>query len=741
MKKILLTLILIGAILTLPASAKKQLHEIGYWQQDADGLPAFVFTGALPNIGIRPDGKAASIPDNPWFLLGNYRLTVFTHADGSYELISGEREWARMNQGEKANSGDNQAMIEILDKDGNTQKGIPLVGMNTVGADRKKCQKTFGCGYASYRYQTDGLDIERRLAVSPSTRYDNGISAMMLTVHIRNTSRHPVSLRYTEQVKANYVPIFYQRQEQKPLAYQSRCVTDEETNTAQCEVSVTAPDPLMIPARERMSIYDGYPPVLYLKVIGQGKAGHDSDNHLSASSEFTLEKNGQKTLTFIIGYTFNPSDIRGINAGSFAGHWKEVLPLFEKETDNDLRREMIWHAYTLEAMATYSDYYKETKIPQGTIYDYYWGQHASARDNFQHAMPLVYYNPELCKSVMRYMAKRTTPMGDIRLIEYGNGFADNMVYCTSDQQLFFFQLLAEYLRVTGDLNFLNEEVMFFPIEQGAKATILQVVEKCFMFLRYNIGTGPHGLVKLLNSDWNDNVFVMNSSVYNNVIFNGESLMNTTMAIAILQNLIPSLDRFPQATPLVQSMKSYERQINDAFLRDLGNRTFPHRMYFDGKGIGENDMWLEPMGYLLQIKDFPLERKQALYHEMQRRVYSNEKLGARQQEAPQQEVPGLEKGSRENGGIWYSLNGPVIAGMKEVDKDEAWRLLHKMTFKNNAAQFPQYWTSYWSSSDNVESSLMGAQEGLADQSWDYWAIPIYCAHPHAWLLYCYYKLTE
>lgn len=731
--------VLLNAV--LPVKAQKALPEIGYWQQDANGLPAFVFTGALPSIGIKPDGTAASLPDNPWFLLGNYRITVFTHVDGSYELISGEREWARMNQGDKNNSGDNQAIVEIRDETKDIWENIPLIGMNTIGADRKKCQKTFGCGYAIYRYQTKGLHIERCLSVSPSSKYNNGVSAMLLTVKIKNTSKHPISLRYTEKIKANYVPIMYQRQEEKPLKYQSRCLTDERTNAAWCEVDVTPPDPMMIPIRERMSIYDGYPPVLYLKVIGQGKACHDTDKYLSASSELTLKKNEQKELTFIIGYTFNSSDICTINTENFDGHWKDALPLFNDETNNDLRCEMIWHAYTLEAMATYSDYYKETKIPQGTIYDYYWGQHASARDNFQHAMPLVYYNPELCKSVMRYMAKRTTPMGDIRLIEYGNGFADNMVYCTSDQQLFFFQLLAEYLRVTGDLDFLNEEVMFFPIEQGVKTTMLQVVEKCFMFLRYNIGTGSHGLVKLLNSDWNDNVFVMNPCFYNNVIFGGESMMNTTMAIAILQNLIPSLARLPQANKLVESMKSYERKINDAFLRDLGDRTFPRRMYFDGKSIGENDMWLEPMGYLLQIKDFPLERKQTLYYEMQKRLYSNEKLGARQQEAPQQEVPGLEKGSRENGGVWYSLNGPVIAGMKEVSQSEAWRLLHKMTFKNNATQYPHYWTSYWSSSDNVESSLMGTQEGLSDQSWDYWTIPIYCAHPHAWLLYCYYKLRE
>ena len=113
----------------------------------------------------------------------------------------------------------------------------------------------------------------------------------------------------------------------------------------------------------------------------------------------------------------------------------------ENEKDEKLRKEMRWHAYNLEAMATYSEYYNETKIPQGAIYDYDLGVHASARDNFQHALPLVYYNPKLVRSVLCYMLKRTTPFGEIRLIEVGNGYASNERYFTSDQQLFFFLLL------------------------------------------------------------------------------------------------------------------------------------------------------------------------------------------------------------------------------------------------------------------------------------------------------------
>ena len=130
----------------------------------------------------------------------------------------------------------------------------------------------------------------------------------------------------------------------------------------------------------------------------------------------------------------------------------------------------------------------------------------------------------------------------------------------------------------------------------------------------------------------------------------------------------------------------------------------------------------------------------LFAEMQRRIYAGEKLGAREQEAPQFDDPEFDKGSRENGGFWYALNGPVIIGVNRFDHEEAKRLLYRMSLKNSRTCFPDYWPGYWSACDQAESSLIPT-EGLPDQSLYYWRQPIYCAHPHAWILYCWYRLNE
>ncbi len=762
--KLFIALVLIFASGALSANAKEKTPQIGYWADDNAGLPYFRYTGALPAVGIEPNGEAAKISDDPWFLLGNYQLTLFTHVSGEYELITGQRAWGRMNQGEKMNSGANGSKISILGIDKSTVKEIHLIGKGSE-AHNEHYQKSFGCGFALYKYKTNNLEVERKLSVAPSMTIDGGVPAFLLKVRIKNSGKEAISLNFEESVLANYLPIQFQRQSNRALSFENTYSVDNVKSIVKADVTASSDDPLLIADPDQMSMYDAYPPTLFIKLLTEGVVAYDLNGNLSATTSLTLKRNEERTIEMVIGFTFEGDMVQieqmatelyahskdNSAASSFAAHWLKIIPALENQSDKEIRQELRWHAYNLEAMATYSSFYKETKIPQGTIYDYYWGEHASARDNFQHALPLIYYNPELAKSVMRYMAKRTTNWGEIRLIEYGNGYAENMVYNVSDQQLFFFMLMSEYLRVTKDYAFLDEKVGFFPYGNGGSGSMLDCVKNCFSYLKNNVKTGPHGLVRLLNSDWNDNVFVAKPSPYNWVIYTAESHMNTTMAISILSNLIPSLREYAQrvnskelqkkAEVIVKSMNKYWDSLYNAFMVDLGDREFSRRMYFNGESIGDDNMFLEPQGYMLQIKELSIERKKALYAQMQKRVYQNEKLGARQQQTPEFTAPGLEDGSRENGGFWYSLNGPAIVGVNTFDSDEAWRLLRNMTFKNYAQQFPQYWTSYWSAADNVESSLMGTEEGLPDQSLDYAAIPVYCAHPHAWILYCYYRLSE
>ena len=66
------------------------------------------------------------------------------------------------------------------------------------------------------------------------------------------------------------------------------------------------------------------------------------------------------------------------------------------------------------------------------------------------------------------------------------------------------------------------------------------------------------------------------------------------------------------------MELFRQNVLKAFMADLGDRKFSKRMYFAGKFYGEENMFLEPQGFLLQMNELPVERKKVLYKEMQER---------------------------------------------------------------------------------------------------------------------------
>jgi cellobiose phosphorylase len=390
-------------------------------------------------------------------------------------------------------------------------------------------------------------------------------------------------------------------------------------------------------------------------------------------------------------------------------------------------------------MATYREYYDETVIPQGMVYDYGWGMMASSRDLAQQALPLCHTNPALARSTLRFIMKRTLPDGEIKLDDLGFGWAPHGPRLTSDQQLYFFLLLNEYLRVTGDKSILTDRISYYPAEKGGQGTGLEHVRDAFLFLRDRIGIGRHGLMKLWNSDWNDMFFFWpTTEPYNRIFDSSESHMNTAMAVVILADLASTLERLGLASSgedaeLTAALRQHREGLREAFMRDWGARPFPRRMYFQGgQPVGENDIWLEPQGFTLLIPELSADRKRALYKEIQERLMKGEAMGAKQLEKPIQKLE-TPPGSRENGGFWYALNGPLVLGVAGFDPQEAAKLLRRMTFANYQRRFPAYWTGQWTAADSLDSASL-ATEGLSV------FIP-YCAHAHAWPLYLYLRLRE
>ena len=757
-RRTLLAATVAGSVVSsLTFEAEAAEASLGGWVTDDDGLPAYDFNADLPIATTDKNGTAFPLPGDPYFLLGNYRLTLFAYASGQYRLMTGERAWALANS--PAEGVEGSCARVILDG-----QDIKLTGVTSAAENAKRCRRRFGTGYCSYEYRlADGFSVVRCLNVAPSTAINTGVPAALITVVLANRSSKPRTVAYEECVLANYSTMaeHFTANDQRHVTYRSSVGVGQ--NYAIASFSAIPSDPTEITPREEPNRYDGYPPAIVLGArpesgitLAVTHLAVDGAENLVTRAGVTLRPNEVRTLCFVVGLApdgdagpllANLSDRPDSHGRYYRDAWRQCLPDLRTEPDDVLRREMVWNSYVLEAMATYSEFYGETFIPQGMTYDYELDLSAAPRDHLQHALAACYTNPALAKSAIRYVLAGMTAEGEIRYTRGGYGKTSNAAWSTSDQQLYLFQTVSEYLRITRDYAFLQEGSRFSPKEANFSGSVLEKLVRAFAYLRDEIGTGQHGLIKLLNSDWNDMIYTQEPVLL--YFGSAESHMNSAMAAAVLPGLVTQLKLALAQTDdvkckqLSSALESYVAKIQAALFSDLGERSFLRRLYFkSGKALGETELHLEPQSFLLQCSDFPPDRKRALLAEIRSRVMSGEVLGPRQREAPDQGAI-YPPGTSENGGFWYSLAGQMILGVNTFDRTEAHFLLRQMTFDNFSRHFPAYWPGQWSAPDTICSRPSAQYEGLPRPGDGFFWLnsPVYCAHPHAWPLYTYFRLRN
>ncbi|CCH00423.1 hypothetical protein FAES_2414 [Fibrella aestuarina BUZ 2] len=725
------------------------------------GLPAYTYTGKLPFTAVDKNGKDANLPEDPYFLLGNYRMALLTHASGVYQFLTAERAWARVNASTQTNYGWNDASI-VVNNNGATQK-TALVGVNSLAANPAAVQKSFGVGVARYTYQlANGIGCTRIISVKPSPQINMGNPAFVVTVTLKNNGTAPQKLTYSERMLVNFVlnGTQYTERAKRPLLYTPNIAVDAGKQLAVADIGYKANEFLVVPTPTERSSFDVHPPSVFMQAKntnGATRTTVTATNDTLATVVTALLKPGQ-TVQFnvVIGLTnrnWKAADVEkqvadllmGANLtdpseGLFARQWRAKLPDFSAEKNEILKREMLWNAHFVEASAKYSAYYKETFIPQGTVYSYYFGDNISNRDHLQAALAACYTNPALAKSTLRYVLKHSEVDGEIKRGNNGFGYTAPSIYKESDEQLFFFYALAEYLLITKEYAFLNEQVAHYPAESGQKETVLTMLKRQFIYLRDEIGVGPNGLVKMLNSDWSDSFFHDHSpNVYAG---SAESHLNSVIVLAVFPKLIEALQhaKNQQATDFISALSDYRANMEQAYMRDLGDRTFSARAYLNSKlKFGLDNVCLEPQGYLLQVPGLSVVRKREIYEYVKSKLLTPEKIGIRSRE---RSLWGRNPDG-EDGGIWFSLEYPVLLGVATFDKEEAWSLLLKFSFHTYAQQYPDYWVGQWTAADEVNSTLY--REGL----YAFWvpspdrkrAFQGYCSHPHTWPLFCYFKLKE
>lgn len=716
-------------------------------KQEGSGLPQLL----LPSDFCGGEYPAACL------ILGNQRLTAFADMNGRVSLLSGERGWARLNAAEPWPLADHGFEAAV------NESGTLILSEPSTHSPTR----TLGIGRITYTWElSEGLILRRKLLALPSSETRTGATGLLIIWEFENASDQPVDLHLSESVGTAYAPCCWRNPCYNFHRFPIEATAQEETDSVRCSFVPKPPSFVSLGETEDFSIIDSHPPAVFFSALqkeGAVQARQESEEkvRLSWSESLHCQPREKVSTAFVFGYAFSGEEEKATRKtlkGFWEMHetdpcaaqatlWRAQIPEWSETEAAACGLEMQWHAGALLQMAQYIDYFKEVRMPQGTVYDYIFGASACSRDHLQHIFPVPYFAPELAKSLLREICKRTDSLGHTIHTFEGAGSSPHGGDYKSDSEIYAFKSFAEYFRATGDASFLTDSVEFYPPQTSQCGTVLDRLGRMLRFLVDVVGVGPHGLVRLLCSDWNDNSYLyMKEHYYLSLVHGAESHLNTAMAICHMGELADALDQLDldglddrvknQLSRFITALRSYRKNLLEALQADWPeDKPFIRRFRaLKDLRIGDDNMFIEPQSYALGIPELG-ERREALWQEIQKRLLDKEPLGPRQLEATYsdelEEAMGGNFGSRDNGGIWFALTGPMIEYLHPFAPENAQALLQTQTLTQHAQHFPEQWIGLWSGPDCYESAHSDRAGGVAGYLNP---MPLYCAHAHAWPLY-------
>jgi hypothetical protein len=424
-----------------------------------------------------------------------------------------------------------------------------------------------------------------------------------------------------------------------------------------------------------------------------------------------------RTLYFAYGYLPEGFDLDSLvakyrkNASRHleesSAQWKKNRCCLSTETEPWVGRELTWHNYYLRSGATYDSFFRQHITSQGGFYQYLQGFQGEAMDVLQHALPLVFSCPELAKNVLRYTLEETQPDGSIPYGITGRGALQAWRVVPDDQELWVLWLASEYVLGTRDRAFLGEKIKTYPVygPNAGSDTVGDLLLRYYRRLKDNIGTGPHGLVRLLNADWWDSLdFWARRSGYavGAVIPTAESVLSSAMATYVLDHYANVL-RYTGEANLAEEVSRTAHVQRDAVRAQWRGKWFPRAWLSAQKGwIGEKDLWLEPQSWAIVGGSATPPQRGLLIQAIDELLRRPSPIGAMRIAEGEDLDPG------EDGRVWTSLNTILIWALAqqdlEMDSALAWDEWKNNSLARHAEVYPEIWYGIWSGADYFNSVL-------------------------------------
>ena len=550
------------------------------------------------------------------------------------------------------------------------------------------------------------------------------------------------------------------------------------------------PNPFLAPIEEaapEASFDDLNPPATFLvsldapadgfttdakSFFGAGGAGQPSglagalDGSLQASgpeSGLILERRielapgERRTLYFLYGYLPRDAEleplVRKYRSGAAtvwrdsSRQWKENGLRFETNAEPWVKRETAWHYYYLRSSLTYDDFFGEHILSQGGIYQYTMGFQGAARDPLQHALPLLFSDPDIVKEILRYTLKEVRANGSIPYGIVGHGaIAPMSMDNSSDMPLWLLWAASEYVLATRDTAFLDEQIPTWPLRGAAagKETVRKLLARCYKHLVEDVGAGEHGLMRMLNDDWNDAlVLFWGQRTLKETVAQGESVLNSAMAAWVFDYYARMLAYTGAGTAPVAQIRQRAGANRKAARAQWTGKWLRRAWLGPTAGwLGEKGLWLEPQPWAIIGGVTDAQRTKELVATMDELLRRNSPIGAMQMnQSPDNASQAMaEPGTSISGGIWPSLNATLVWALAQVNGEMAWDEWKKNTMARHAEVYPDIWYNTWSGPDTLNSTVSKHPGETVNSGFlRYTDFPIANLHSHACTLYSAAKL--
>ncbi len=352
----------------------------------------------------------------------------------------------------------------------------------------------------------------------------------------------------------------------------------------------------------------------------KGQLNYNTNSCGALQSDIVLQPGETKELIYVMGQQpeavardivakYNTPGIVEKEVEELKNYWHSKLGNFEVKTPDEDFNNMVnvWNAYNCFITFTWSRAasFQYCGLRNGFGY----------RDTVQDIQGIIHLAPEMAKKQIEFMlSAQVTNGAGLPLVKYTHtpgkeNTPDDPEYVKetghpsyrADDALWLFPTIYKYISESGDIAFLDEEILY--ANDGESGTVYDHLKRAIMFSMNNLGS--HGMPAGLHADWNDclrlgkkgeSTFVAFQLVYAiKILKEYAELKNDTEYIAYLDEIKAKLDG------ILSACWNEDRWIR-GYKEDgevIGKRTDP-----------EANMWLNPQSWSV-ISGFASEEQAKL----------------------------------------------------------------------------------------------------------------------------------